>query len=209
MSLSPSDEQHIREIVRQEWALLNEGRAGSTEPTDKRGSPRRSVEEDQHVDHGVSARALDTREGSRAVGDAAVQDEAFRARHFPKTAGRNHLPPEVDVSSGNIVSLWAGKITGEIAALLEKLSGDIPFSRIGGELSRSRTNGTLPAQRLEGKVARGNIEDNLNGDRLIRDGTLGLAALASRPWATKQDIAGIRKRLTELEKKAHKHGGGG
>jgi hypothetical protein len=74
---------------------------------------------------------------------------------------------------------------------LDKLPGNIPDSKLGN-IGKPKLPGDI-VYGDGGKAHRGQIADFLNGDRLIKDDTLPVTALAGRPWARKTDPDQVRR----------------
>ncbi len=148
----------------------------------------RGLTEDEHGSNSVSERALDTRDGSRAVSGAAAQDNFLLARHFP--SGR--------IPSG--VRMFFGEIDGEAGPAQVPTLPNIRGTLAVSQLPEVPPYKLPPLGGLNGKVARGQIQDRLNGDRLIKDSSLPISALASRPWPSVEEVNRLRTRISQLEK---------
>jgi hypothetical protein len=111
-----------------------------------------------------------------AVSNDELGPDAVLNSHIGEQINANKLP--------NI-----GGLGGDLP--LDKLPGNIPDSKLGN-IGKPK----IPADVVYGdggKAHRGQIADFLNGDRLIKDGTLPLTALTGRPWASKTDAGQVRR----------------
>jgi hypothetical protein len=110
--------------------------------------------------------------GTNAVDGRTAAPQFLDVTHFPILDGTRRLPSGVGFALGDAL--------GELdnARLPNILKSKIPSDIVYGD---------------GGKVDRGQIRDFLNGDRLIKDGTLPLTVLAGRPWASKTEPAQVRR----------------
>lgn len=167
--------------------------------------PNTKLARDNLTPNVVGSTQLASTEGDRAVSSGAGQDNFLVGRHFAGGSAPYHLPENVEVRLGLDVSgdldwshLNGNLPDGKIPNIGKtKLPSDTVYTGDGGLVAAS----ILPKLGgMRGKVGRGKLDDHLNGHKLIKDGTLPVSALASRPWSSKTDPAQVRKIVRDMVK---------
>jgi hypothetical protein len=142
--------------------------------------PRRGVlDEDGTIFSGFKGDIIEV----NGISNAELGPDAVLNANIGEQINANKLP--------NI-----GGLGGDLP--LDKLPSNIPDSKLGN-IGKPK----IPKDIIYGdggKAHRGQIADFLNGDRLIKDGTLPLTALTGRPWASKTDAGQVRRIARKIAK---------
>lgn len=130
---------------------------------------------------------------NNAIGEDQADADFLKAKHFAGS-GPARLPTGVIVRGGS-------DIDGEISAVhlpnLGGMGGSLPVDKLPDNIPPTK----LPeVNALRGKVNRTNLEDFLNGDRLVKPGTLPLGALNGAPWENKTTEPQVRDIVRSMVK---------